>query len=62
MNRLEQYIRENAAAFDTDSPSGEAEERFLEKWEAGRRRVRIFRTLRRCVQGWLTTLTGLPAR
>lgn len=45
MNRLEQYIRENAAAFDTDSPSREAEERFLEKWEAGRRRVRFFRTV-----------------
>jgi len=45
MNRLEEYIRDNASAFDTGLPSEGAEERFLGRWEAaGRRKVRILRT------------------
>lgn len=43
MKRLDDYIRANAAAFDTETPQEGAEERFLKKWEAGRRKVRIFR-------------------
>ena len=45
MNRLEDYIRDNAPAFDTELPPKGAEGRFLRKWEAGRRKVRIFRTV-----------------
>ena len=44
MNSLEEYIRSNAAALDTELPPEGAEVRFLGRWEAGRRRVRILRT------------------
>ena len=44
MNSLEEYMRSNAAAFDSELPPEGAEDRFLGMWEAGRRRVRIFRT------------------
>lgn len=43
MKGLEDYIRANAGAFDTEALPEGAEERFLKKWEAGRRKVRIFR-------------------
>ena len=45
MNSLEELFRGNAAAFDTESPSPEAEERFLRGWEAGRRKLRVLRTV-----------------
>lgn len=45
MKRLEEFIRDNAAAFDTEFPPEGAEDRFLRKWEAGRPRVRILRTV-----------------
>ena len=45
MKRFEDYMRDNASAFDTELPPDGAEDRFLRKWEAGRRRVRIFRTV-----------------
>ena len=44
MKSLEEYISGNAAAFDAGLPPEGAEERFLGRWEAGRRRVRIFLT------------------
>lgn len=40
MNKLEEYIRSHSAEFDTAVPSEGAEDRFLEKWEAGERRTR----------------------
>ena len=45
MKKLDDLIRDNASAFDTEFPPEGAEERFLRKWEAGRLRVRIFRTV-----------------
>ena len=45
MNSLEEYIRNNATALDTELPPEGAEDRFLARWEAGRSRVRIFRTV-----------------
>lgn len=45
MSKLEDYIRSNAGAFDAELPPEGAEERFLARWEAGRSRVRIFRTV-----------------
>ena len=45
MNKLDDFIRDNAAAFDTELPPEGAEDRFLRKWEAGRLKVRIFRTV-----------------
>ena len=46
MNRLEDYIRSNAAAFDTELPPEGAEDRFLGRWAAAdRRKVRMLRTL-----------------
>ena len=45
MKKLEDFIRDNATAFDTEFPPEGAEDRFLRKWEAGRPRVRILRTV-----------------
>ena len=45
MSKLDDFIRDNAAAFDTELPPEGAEDRFLRKWEAGRMKVRIFRTV-----------------
>ena len=45
MKKLDDLIRDNASAFDTEFPPEGAEERFLRKWEAGRPRVRILRTV-----------------
>ena len=44
MSILEEYITGNAGSFDAGLPPEGAEERFLGRWEAGRRKVRIFRT------------------
>lgn len=46
MDSLEKYIREQAPAFDSESPSEEAREQFLARWEeadrsAGSRRLRF---------------------
>lgn len=47
MNNWETYIRQHAAELDTAPLPEEAEERFLERWEAGNaRRVRIPRVRR----------------
>jgi hypothetical protein len=43
--KLEEYIRDNASAFDTECPPEGAEERFLGRWEARRPKVRILRTV-----------------
>jgi hypothetical protein len=45
MSKLEDYIRSNAGAFDAEPLPEGAEERFLGRWEAGRSRVRILRTV-----------------
>lgn len=45
MSKFEEYVRSNAGAFDTELPPIGAEDRFLGRWEAGRSRVRIFRTV-----------------
>ena len=45
MSKLDDFIRDNAEAFDTELPPEGAEDRFLRKWEAGRMKVRIFRTV-----------------
>ena len=45
MKGLEEYIRGNAGAFDTELPPDGAEERFLERWETGSRKVRILRAV-----------------
>jgi len=44
MNKLEEYIRENAAQLDTALPPESAEEMFLMRWETGQkvRKRRIF--------------------
>ena len=45
MSNLEEFMRSNAGAFDTELPPEGAEDRFLGRWEAGRSRVRILRTV-----------------
>lgn len=45
MSKLEEFMRSNAGAFDTELPPEGAEDRFLGRWEAGRSRVRILRTV-----------------
>ena len=45
MKDLEEYIRGNAGAFDTELPPDGAEERFLERCETGSRKVRILRAV-----------------
>jgi len=44
MNKLEEYIRDNAAQLDTALPPESAEELFLMRWEAGQktRKRRVF--------------------
>lgn len=45
MKGLEEYIRANAGAFDTELPPEGARDRFISRWEAGNRKVRILRTV-----------------
>lgn len=41
MNQLEEYVSKNAAAFDSGVLPEGAEERFLARWDAARRRRRV---------------------